>query len=351
MVISVLDGSAVLEADLEMKVKRRLRALIRDEQQVTFYFYTNNEFIFCCEWVARVLQATYPQKKIECVGVAGTDEQGFRIPRARYTRRETLTGNNIWKWMVDQADYVICHMDLLMCSSRDRVRAYQYACTRKGEQCINLCSEWELRRVREEIGSLVRWEREALTGKMNGERKTDVAERLGVSKTTVRAYEVAAQRHLAEKIRIQTTPERRCAIFGFAAQHMSSETKAVLAETIRYLITCCGVTSFVISGRAPSVLTALLRQLTYPYIRPIRVEMMEKKNAKIGKVWQNRDEVYVYRGTAEHFAAQALEEKHAMIDISDIILCNLEYGYRSGLSYARRKRVPVINLSDSEGGP
>lgn len=206
-------------------------------------------------------------------------------------------------------------------------------------------------RVREEIGSLVRWEREALTGKMNGERKTDVAERLGVSKTTVRFYEVSAQHHLAERLKVQNPPSRRCAIFGFAAQHMSSETTAVLAETIRYLITCCGVTSFVISGRAPSVLTALLRQLTYPYTRPIRVDKMKKADAKTRKVWQNRDEVYVYHGTAERFAAQALEEKHAMTDISDIILCDLEYGYRSGLSYARRKRVPVINLSDSEGGP
>lgn len=349
MVISVLDGSAVLEADLEAKVKQRLRALIRSEQKITFYFYTNSEFTVCCEWVARELQTAYPKKEIERVGVAGGDD--WPVPRARYTRREIVPGKDVCKWMVDQADYVISYMDLLMCSSRDRVRAYQYACTRKGERCVNLCSEWELRRVREEIGSLVKWEREALSGKMNGERKAAVAERLGVSKTTVRTYEVAAQRHLAEKIRIQTTPERRCAIFGFAAQHMSSETKAVLAETIRYLITCCGVTSFVVSGRAPYIQAALLRQLTYPYTRPIRVERMEKKNAKIGKVWQNRDKTYVYHGTAESFAAQALEEKHAMIDISDIILCDLEYGYRSGLSYVRRKRVPVINLSSAKGGP
>lgn len=349
MVISVLDGSAVLEADLEMKVKRRLRTLIRNEQQVTFYFGSNSEFTFCCEWVARQFQAAYPQKEIERVGVAGGDD--WPIPQARYTRRAIFEGKEFWKWMVEQADYVICHTDLLMCSSRDRVRAYQYACARKGERCINLCSEWELRRVREEIGSLVRWEREALTGKMNGERKTDVAERLGVSKTTVRFYEVSAQHHLAERLKVQKPPSRRCAILGFAAQHMSSETTAVLAETIRYLITCCGVTSFVVSSRAPSVLTALLRQLTYLYTRPIRVERMEKKGEKLGKVWQNRDEVYVYHGTAESFAAQALEEKHTMIDISDIILCDLEYGYRSGLSYVRRKRVPVINLSAAKGGP
>lgn len=343
MVISVLDGSAVLEADLEMKVKRRLKTLIRNEQQVTFYFGSNSDFTFCCEWVVRELQTAYPKKEIERVGVAGGDD--WPVPQARYTRRVIFEGKEVWKWMVEQADYVICHTDLLMCSSRDRVRAYQYACAQKGERCINLCSGWELRRVREEIGSLVRWEREALLGKMAGERKAAVAERLGVSKTTVRFYEVSAQHHLAERLKVQNTPSRRCAIFGFAALSMSQETKAILVETIRYLITCCGVTSFVVSGRAPYVLTALLRQLTYSYTRPIRVERVEKKGEKIGKVWQNRNETYVYHGTAESFTAQVLEEKHAMTDISDIILCDTNCNYRSGLSYARRKRVPVINVS------
>ena len=40
-----------------------------------------------------------------------------------------------------------------------------------------------------------------------------------------------------------------------------------------------------------------------------------------------------------------LEERHAMIDASDILLCKVTETWRSGLSYARRKRIPVINLA------
>ena len=40
-----------------------------------------------------------------------------------------------------------------------------------------------------------------------------------------------------------------------------------------------------------------------------------------------------------------LEEKKAMMDEADIVLCRIVAARKSGLSYARKRHLPVINLA------
>ena len=356
MVISFLDGSAVLNPGLESVVKRKIRTLIRNEQQVTCYFYATSDFILICEWVVRELQAANPQKVIESVGVAGNNgdtENTFYVPEVRYTRIEILSGNNgkapgnILKWMVDQADYVISYMDPLMCCSGFRAQSFRYACTQKKECCINLCSKEEMRQVREKIASLSSWEREAMTAKMNGTGKSAVANRLGVCKSTIRTYEVSAAHELAKKICPSVAPVRRCALLGLAVKYMPDWKKKLLVETLRYLVKYCGVAGFIVSADAPSELLTLLLLLKREYGYTFKLGLMQEMTNKDIAAPKTYEEIFYYEGTAKGIVARGLERRNAMTHAANVVLCDIdaERYYRSGLSYASIKHIPVINLS------
>lgn len=81
--------------------------------------------------------------------------------------------------------------------------------------------------------------------------------------------------------------------------------------------------NFVVSSRAPSVLVTLLHQLNYSCAHPIHIGRMQKEDAKWDGMWQNsKERIFSCKTTAKSFAARSLEERHAMTDRSDIILCN-----------------------------
>ena len=56
------------------------------------------------------------------------------------------------------------------------------------------------------------------------------------------------------------------------------------------------------------------------------------------------DSAFFYEQKSKKYVVQGLEERKAMIDVSDIVFCDVESVRRSGLNYAAKKRIPVINI-------
>ena len=59
-----------------------------------------------------------------------------------------------------------------------------------------------------------------------------------------------------------------------------------------------------------------------------------------------QEEKLTYEAHESAVGPKRLEERHTMIEAADIILCRVTEAWRSGLSYARKKRVPVISLAN-----
>lgn len=355
MIISFFEGSAVTEPALGERIKKHLRLLIRKESKVTFYFAGESGFTSLCEWAVRELQAAFPKKCLESVGIYREETLGGPVPRVRYSRQEVLTGQtgaddlSVWVWMTDRSDYVLTYMDPLLCGSRSRLSAYQYAARRLGGRCVNLCSQEAAAQARALLPSLVRWERRALEGKLRGEHKKKVAGDLGVSLSTLHGYEIAAQHSIVKLMRVWQRPVRCCGILGFASLHMDSKLRADLVGTIRYLIQCCSVGRFLVSNSASSAvspLMCLLRQLQIEQDGRFEINVMCPSGtpAKPPKYAQ----AFRYERRSSSIVKGRLEERNAIVDAADVILCAAVSRYRSGLSYAGRKHVPVINLADDE---
>lgn len=341
MVISFLDGSKVVEPGVMAALKRCLCRIIKTEENVSFYFAFSSDFILECEWLVRELQALYPDKRIDRVGVVDQGTESL-FSRCRFDRFECTEGKprvGIWRWMVDQSDYVCGYMHLALCPSRDRLTAWNYACKRLQGRCLNFATEEAWLRISAQIPSLVRWQREAFEGKLRGDSKAKIAQTLGVSRTTVHMYELGAQQSL-ERPNIPVPEPRVCAILGLAAARIPEPQREVLAETIRYLVYCCGISIFLVQGAATSQCTQLISILRTECGRftretEIRSLVPAGKDLPIPRV--NLSTRRVDRG---------LNEREAMIDGADVVLCSIKNLYGSGLNYAKRKHVPIINLEE-----
>lgn len=355
MIISFLEGSDIMETGVEQRINRQLRRIIKDVQDIKMYFYCTSNFMTLCEWEIRKLQATYPQKRIEVLRVIESNDILKFVPAVQYMGHimpcddDVNSAGNLLKWLVDQSDYILCYMDLLMSSAKGRVNAFQYARTRLGERCINFCSGEAMSQVREQIPRLPKWERRALEGKLAGEKKKTVANALNVSTGTVHKYELSGQKNVISRIYEQKRPERHCAVFGFPMESFTSEYADVFEETIQYLIHYCGVSYFILPEEQQRVSLPLTRLISTTIRRsatPVKMGRMRAVEVAEG-AWQPLDgDVFCYERHSKGYIAHILEERKAMIDIVDIVLCDVDVIRRSGLSYAGKKHIPVINIAN-----
>ena len=364
MVIGFLEGSDVMENGVAAQINKQLKRIIRKEQNIKMYFYCTTEFMTLCEWEIRKMRALYPEKKIEVFIVVQSDGQLKYMPAVRYSGHimppsdEVNLSGGLLKWLVDQSDYVLCYMDLLMTSAKERETAYHYACSKLGERCINFCSNTAKIQVRAQISSLPRWERRVMEGRLIGEKKKTIAADLGVTTNTVRRYEVAGQKDTIRKIYKPEQASRQCAVFGFSAQLLSKKYEEFLAETIQYLIHCCGISCFILPEEQQRMNSRVTRLLSGAIRRSPKSVKLGRMRAAEGerRSWPlNDSSIFYFERRAKSYAARILEERKEMINRSDIILCDIGIVRRSGLSHASKKHIPVINIADiqlgEEGSP
>ena len=57
MRIVFLDGSGVAEPDLDRQVEKRLRALVRDSEEVSLLYHNDSKWMQLCEWAGRRVEA------------------------------------------------------------------------------------------------------------------------------------------------------------------------------------------------------------------------------------------------------------------------------------------------------
>ena len=90
MKIAFLDGTNVVEPSMEERVYRAVRAMIKEEETVTFFCRPESEWMQLCEWAARKIEAAYPQKRVERIGEPTSRWSGIRrslrCPRQTGTR-------------------------------------------------------------------------------------------------------------------------------------------------------------------------------------------------------------------------------------------------------------------------
>ncbi len=343
MIISFLDGSKVVEPDVEVAISYRLRQLIKTADTVDFYFYTTTDFMLECEWLVRKLQAYFPEKQIRRNVVLDAENE-WTFSRCRFdrsTRVDCQKAVDVWRWMVDQSDYICGYMHPQLCASRARLIAWNYAEKTKPGCCFNFASEAAWRRVYEQIPKLVSWQREAFVRKLNKERQSDIARLLGVSQSTVHLYEMSAKHSLAEKAYSPVTPHRTCALLGFTATIMEEEQKKLLSETLWYLIRKCYVDNFLVQyavecQRLPvmQIVSSLNRRLAIP----VKISADRPAESVPALIHVRTGNGHIDRG---------LKEREAMIAGADIVLCYIENLYGSGINYAKRKHIPVINLAEA----
>lgn len=356
MKIACLLGTAVVEPKVEQRVERTLRRLIKDEEGAAILLRPGSAWMEACEWAARRLEAACPEKAIERVGMFDAEEPRHYVPVTRYTRIWAPEGtgharsDGVWFWMADQADYALLYFDSVLCCNKRVAAIYRYAKDKLGERCINLRSEMAGVAVREQISSLPKWQQCAVLGKGDKTPKNLVAERLKVSRTTVYAYEAAGIRTIIRSLRPSDTAGRCCAIFGFSQPALNSGVTTLLYQTLVYLIRCCAVKKLLAQQetmRGSNGLNPLLRgvcaafrgQVELYCLTPLVVRTGEPRPLSAG----SGDRTYIQM--AKRPAAMRLEEKHAMIDRADIVVCYASAPYRNGLAYARKKHIPVIDLA------
>lgn len=349
MMIVVFEGSAIVENGLEERVRKALRKMIREDDQITFYFYADNPFSLLCEWVVRGLRAAYPEKKIEVTAVLWRNEKRT-FPAARFTSVERCEPEGGWRQMIDRADYVCCYVHPLLCTSRQRAAAYQYAEKTLGSRCVNFASQEAWEQICQSVPSLVRWERTAFEGRLQGRRKAALARELSVHPSTLRGYEIGACHSLVERVHTKERPTRRCAILDFASRTLPAWKAAYLKETLRYLVRCVSVNEFIVPAMAYDCHTQLmeiLRQVNNETLLKFRIKTMKPQdNQKAAWTYREGSRTsYPYDTQADKCAPRLYEERRAMIDLADVVLCCTENNYRSGLSYAARKRTPVIDIA------
>lgn len=353
MVISVFQGSAMVEDGVEARVKRALRKMILQEEQVTAYFFVDTPFSLLCEWIVRELRAELPGKEIESRVILWGDQERV-FPPVRFSsveRHGPEEGNDrdAYIWMANHCDYVYCYIHPMLYTSRQSLTAYQYAEKRLGSRCINFATPEAWEQVRLAVPSLVRWERLAFEGRMQGEKKAVLARELSVHPSTVWKYEVSACYHLTEKVYTKQLCSRRCAVLDFSSRSLPAWKMKSLLETLRYLVRCLYVTEFIVPEMVytgDTELMWILQQIKREAATPIRVNAMKQQCSR-NEAWQYGDSKYLYRcePTPSGYASRLYEERKAMIDLADLVLCCPRSNYRSALAYAAKKHRPVINLA------
>lgn len=338
MVIAFTEGSELVSLEVERRLKRVLQRLFKKESQIKCIFDNDTPFLQLCEWTVRNLQASCPEKEIVSIGVYAGEGQCYAASRIRFTSVVHLpVKEDMHRWVIDQADYVVTYIDLLLCKEREDTLTYQYALSQKHDCCINLCMQEDLAKAREKISSLVWWERIAILGRLHGKPKVEIAKELGVSLTTVRTYETNAVNRIIQILRLPAPSSRQCAVFGFMQTQLSKEKMILLNEALNYLRDACGVTTFLVSlcsTRQNHDFASILHR--FQKLQANAVHFMELQDYN-GVPATEQGRPYVSR---------ILAERRALIDSADIVLCDLKWERRSGLLYARRKRVPVINLDE-----
>lgn len=335
MVIGFMEGSLLTAPDFEDRLMRKLQPIVRKEPRIEFLFGYQNRLSLLAEWVVRKLQVAYPEKEILSIGVFNKKDTSSYAFRGRFTSKLLLPeGEDVLHWIVGKADFIFTFMDPLFCLSRDCSLLYS-RCAKEG-RCINLCTQEDMDKVREKIPFLPKWERRALAGKLRGESKTDVACELGVSKTTLRWYEIHAAHHIEEKLYPKRPAGRKCAVFGFPNAE-SLVKKSLLWAALDYLQRVCDVTTFMVSShmmRSSPVFAASISRFCSQ-----RAEFVELVEFPCRDVAPEECE-------GKSPASRILAERRGLIDAADIVLCDLQWENRTGLLYAKRKKIPVINLNE-----
>ena len=339
MVIAFIEGSLLSAADIEDRLLRKLRPIVRKEERLTCLFAYDTAFLRCAEWAVRKLRTAYPEKEILSVGVFNRKDMMEKSFKVRYTSKLLLPAEeNVRYWMAGRADVVVTFMDPLLCVNRECMALYRQSV--KTNICINLCNRKDMDEVREKIPLLPKWERRALTGKLHGEPKATVAQELGISRTTLKTYEVEGAYRIARTLCPEKTPGRRCAVFGFSSRGLSVERQKVLWEILDYLQHGCGITTFLVSSFSMLQNFAFASLITeFCRCRTGFVHLVKLSDSDAGLSLAAQKD----RGS---LGARILAERRALTDSADIVLCDLQREYRSGLRYARRKKVPVINLNE-----
>lgn len=354
MKVSFFEGSELISEGIEDTIVDKMRGLARMQDELTCLFLADSPFSLAGEWAARRLQMIYPQKKIERVRLMRKEGSSTGATRVRYKDVQMMPVNedtpisHVWQWVIDQLDYILVYMDSLMCDSREKKSIYNYAARRLGGRCINLCGEDDRHRIHEQILNLPVWQREVMAGKMNRESKNSIAARLGVSKGTLRNYETEARKGLIRQLVPQERVRpKRCAVFDMGALQLSQDEKVALTDVLRYLIEYGYVREFLLSAYINNCEGDLVQSI---------LEAVDASGRKAEIIWVVEDGVQIspvlanqklllYKRASNSLKARALEEKKTMIRASDVIICNTDSWYRSGLRYAEEKHIPVINLT------
>ena len=191
-----------------------------------------------------------------------------------------------------------------------------------------------------------------MEGQLQGERKKRIAEQLGVSSSTLRAYEASAKFALIKKLEAEELARHRCAVLGISRTEMTQEERELFTKAIVYLTHSCGVEVFLvpeeISGMSTGLM-GLLQQVRRTFAAHFNIQKMRPRSRD--NLYPEAEDDLLYDQKACSLRARRLEEKYAMINASDLLLCWVTEPYRSGVNYARRKHIPVINLAEYSNLP
>lgn len=354
MVISVFEGSAIAEDGVEERVKKVLRNLIQRDDQITFYFFVDSPFSWSCEWAVRELCAAYPNKKLDSVVILW-DNQERVFPAVRFSAVKRkgpadCDARDGWFWMIDHTDYVCCYMHPKLCTSRRILAAYQYAEKKLGSRCINFASPEAWEEICQAVPTLVHWERAAFEGRIQGKQKAVLAQELSVHRSTLREYEISACYHLVKKVYTKKPSDRKCAVLDFSSRALPEWKSKYLLETLRYLVRYVSVNEFIVPAVVESNYTQLMDILwRVKRETPLQVQIKAMEpQGELTEAWKYSNDnrtSYVYSTPSNRYVSRLYEERKAMIDLADIVLCCPRNSYRSGLSYAAKKRIPIINLA------
>ena len=148
------------------------------------------------------MEAAYPKKRIKRAGVDLHLQPDLMMTQLRCTRLldpKGVTEDRVERWLIDLADYAIIYMQPLLCMG-----------------------------IRQWAQRLPKWQKAATDGLLNRTPKKELAARLGVSRTTVHSYQLAAQRAMANALQGKEDLHRRCAVLGFTQWNLAESGAGTL---------------------------------------------------------------------------------------------------------------------------
>ena len=155
-----------------------MQALAPHISEETLLYHHDSKWMWLCEWAGRRVEAAYPQKHVERVGVDLHIRPDFMMKELRYTRvldPADVKADEVERWLIDQADYAIIYMQPLLCMGVRRLRTYHYAQEKLGDRCINLCSAATVQRIWEQAAHLPKWQKTAMEGLLMRTPKKELA--------------------------------------------------------------------------------------------------------------------------------------------------------------------------------